>query len=219
MRADEAGDRARVPNRWGEGQRLRQEILEAANRLLRDTERPEEITLRGIARETGVTATAIYKHFRDKSELMWAVLDAVYEELAGTMRSAAQGAPDGDSWAALQAAVEAYWAFALMERPRYQLMFHIGPTLPTEQRPERLPSYRVMEVWQDLVHAYLAQPDADVRELPATGSHSQDRAIAQLLWTGLHGQLAMWWGVTHDRPEQALLDLRDALLLTLFGRC
>jgi len=218
MTASQAGERARVPNRWGEGQRLRQEILDAASRLLQNGTRPEEITLRAIAREAGIAAPSVYQHFNGKAELMWAVLDGVYTELADTMRAAARTAPVGDPWAALRATVDAYCRFAIAERPRYQLMFHIASTLPEEHQPDRHPLLRVLEVWREAVGNYLASPDAAGDQMSGASAQAINRA-AQLLWTGLHGQFGLLWSRAHANREQQMLDLRDALLLTLFGRC
>lgn len=214
------GEGARVRNRWGEGQRLREEILEAAQRLLSEARHPEEISLRAIAREAGIAAPSVYKHFKDKSQLMWAVLEGVYVELAETMRAAARSAPAGDSWAALRAAVDGYCAFATQHRQRYQLIFHIGPMLADPPKVEQSPHKHVARAWREVVEAYLT----DSRAAPAPGSGAAlltAHDVTRLLWTGLHGQFGLWWGlthVTHDEPVQLLDDVRDALLLTLFGR-
>ena len=217
---DGTGDGTRVRNRWGEGQRLRAEILEAAQRLLGEARHPEEISLRAIAREAGISAPSVYKHFKDKSQLMWAVLDGVYVELAETMRTAARSAPDGDSWAALRAAVDGYCSFATQHQQRYQLIFHIGPMLADPPKPEQSPHKYVARVWREVVDAYLADSSA----APAPGSGAAlltAHDVTRLLWSGLHGQFALWWSlnhVTHDEPVQLLDEVRDALLLTLFGR-
>lgn len=218
--AGETGEGTRVRNRWGEGERLREEILEAAQRLLSEARHPEEISLRAIAREAGIAAPSVYKHFRDKSQLMWAVLDCVYIELAETMRAAARSAPPGDSWAALRAAIDGYCAFATRHRQRYQLIFHIGPMLSDPPEPEQSPHKHVARAWYEVVEVYLADPAA----APAAGSGAAQLNgddVTRLLWSGLHGQFGLWWSlthVTHDEPVQLLDSARDALLLTLFGR-
>jgi AcrR family transcriptional regulator len=215
--ADEVGDGTRVRNRWGEGQRLRQEILEAAQRLLGEARHPEEISLRAIAREAGIAAPSVYKHFRDKSQLMWAVLDGVYIELAETMRAAARSAPAGDSWAALRAAIDGYCFFATQHRQRYQLVFHVGPMLSDPPKVEQSPHKHVAKVWHEVVESYLADPTA----APVAGSgaarlNSDD--VTRLLWSGIHGQFGLWWSLTHNESTQFLDSVRDALLLSLFGR-
>ncbi|MFE7438975.1 TetR/AcrR family transcriptional regulator [Streptomyces chartreusis] len=213
------GGVTRTRNRWGEGQKLRQEILEAAKRLLDEARSPDEISLRAIAREAGITAPSVYKHFKDKSELMWAVLDGIYIELAETMRAAAQTAPGGDSWAALRATVDGYGHFAVQQRPRYQLMFHIGPMLSDPPATEQYPYNHVANAWREVLEPYLADMSASRAPFPQVASLEVDD-VAALLWTGLHGQFGLWWSVSHEFPRQHSYDkLRDTLLLTLFGRC
>ncbi|WP_327672710.1 MULTISPECIES: TetR/AcrR family transcriptional regulator [unclassified Streptomyces] len=204
------GTAKRVPNRWGEGQRLRQEILDAAGRLLVEKENPETISLRAIAREAGVTAPAIYKHFKDKNELMWALLDTVYATLAEKMRTAQHAAPADDSWAGLRAAIDTYCRLATEAPHRYDLLFRIGPGLPPPDHLPRHPMAQILDAWREAVTPYLATTGRD------TGSADQ---IAKLLWSSLHGQLGLWRNVSQHTDDNTGLDeLRDSLLSALFGR-
>ena len=47
----------------GDGGQLRADIIEAARQILAETGAPEELTLRGVARQVGIAATSIYLHF------------------------------------------------------------------------------------------------------------------------------------------------------------
>ncbi|AXK34197.1 TetR/AcrR family transcriptional regulator [Streptomyces armeniacus] len=212
----EPADGMRVRNRWGEGRRLREEILEAADRLLGQARNPEEVSLRAIAREAGIAAPSVYKHFRDKSQLMWTLLDGVYDDLAETMRAAAKSAPPGDSWAALRATVDAYCLFATRQRQRYQLIFLIGPVLSDPPAFEEYPHKHVARAWNEVVEAYLADPAVTPAGACGTGLLSGDD-VTRLLWTGLHGQFGLGWSLTYE-PGYLLDRARDGLLLALFGR-
>jgi AcrR family transcriptional regulator len=64
----------------------RDTLLDAVIRLMRDTDKP--VTLQRLGRELGVDATAFYRHFRDKDELVRAAGDRM---LADVMR----GLPGG----------------------------------------------------------------------------------------------------------------------------
>ena len=63
-------------------------MLLAARRLLAAGD-PEAVGLREIARRTGVSAAAAYKHFVDKNDLMAAVAAEGFHELAAALRAAA----------------------------------------------------------------------------------------------------------------------------------
>ncbi|MFC4507774.1 MULTISPECIES: TetR/AcrR family transcriptional regulator [Streptomyces] len=206
------GTAKRMPNRWGEGQRLRQEILDAAGRLLEEAGRPEGISLRAVAREAGVTAPAIYKHFRDKDELMWTLLDGVYAAMADRLRAARGSAPAEDAWAGLRAVVDAYCGFAVDEPRRYELAFLTGPSLPPPPESVGHPMERLLDAWCEATVPYLSEAGAGV------GGHLDARLAAKLLWSGLHGQFGLWRNVSEVSDASELDELRDALLFSLFGR-
>jgi AcrR family transcriptional regulator len=203
--------RPRVRNPRGEGRRLRQEILDAAGRLLEETGQPAEVSVRAIAREAGVTSAAVYKQFKDKSELMWVLLDDVYEALAGRMRAARQSAPEGDPWAGLRAVMDAYCRYAVDTPRRYELLIRTGPNLPAPENISDHPLGRLLETWREAVAPCMAEAADEVG--PLTG----DR-VAKLLWSGLHGQFGLWRNSPDAVGEVELMALRDSLLYALFKR-
>jgi len=75
----------RVRANPGEGERLREEILSAAERLLVDAGGDEALTLRAVAQHVGVTTPSLYRHFRDKASLVSAVCLRVWHELGERM--------------------------------------------------------------------------------------------------------------------------------------
>ena len=60
----------RTRARRGEGERLREEILDAAERLLIETGNRDAVSIRAVAEAVGVTPPSIYLHFADKTELL-----------------------------------------------------------------------------------------------------------------------------------------------------
>lgn len=84
--------RARSPR--GTGDQLRCEILNAARELLARTGSAELMSIREIARQVGVSAPSIYRHFADKDALIDAVLAQVMENMAAALEQAGVGVTD-----------------------------------------------------------------------------------------------------------------------------
>ena len=76
--------RARAPR--GSGDRLRDEILDAATELLLETGHARSVSIRSVAKRVGVTPPSIYLHFADKDALMDAVCAGYFEKLDPEMR-------------------------------------------------------------------------------------------------------------------------------------
>ncbi|MCX4598841.1 TetR/AcrR family transcriptional regulator [Streptomyces sp. NBC_01549] len=200
----------RVPNVRGEGERLRQEILDAATRILEETGREDALSLRGVAREVGISAPSVYRHFKDKADLVSTVLDATYRALAVAMREAGESAAaaGADPWARARATVTAYRRFAIDKPRRYRLMFSL------EYEPQHHPSAdhpigTVLQAWTDTADAYLTEAAPDRR------AEAQDLGIH--LWTALHGQLVLWRSLPSPvaGSEDVLIELEESLLRRL----
>lgn len=89
---------------------------------------PEAIVLREAAREVGVSATAAYRHFANRSELMFAVKRYAFDQLAGYERRRLRavrptGDPQADALAELEALGRGYVAFALAHPGIFRVAF------------------------------------------------------------------------------------------------
>lgn len=102
---------------------LRSAVVEEGLRLLGDRE-AESLSLREIARNVGVSATALYRHFPDRASLLAALADAGYAKLAEEQHRAAQGAGH-QAFAALG---RAYVRFAIANPALFRLIFVNSPT-------------------------------------------------------------------------------------------
>ncbi len=91
---------------------LRARLIRAARALL-ETQGREELTLRGVARAVGVSHMAPYRRFKDKDDLLAAVAEEGFKELAQRLDTASEGETTG----------VAYVAFALDNPALYRLMF------------------------------------------------------------------------------------------------
>ncbi|NUR60217.1 MAG: TetR/AcrR family transcriptional regulator [Catenulispora sp.] len=91
--ASQAGPRGR--NRRGQGERLREEIIETACRMLDELADDQALSLRAVAREIGIAATSVYLHFADRDALVLAALADCHADLTAAVDAAeAAGAPD-----------------------------------------------------------------------------------------------------------------------------
>jgi AcrR family transcriptional regulator len=68
-------------NPRGQGERLREQILDAAIRMLDELGDDEPLSMRAVAREIGVAATSVYLHFADRDELVYAALKQAHHDL------------------------------------------------------------------------------------------------------------------------------------------
>jgi AcrR family transcriptional regulator len=84
----------RTRARRGEGDRLREEILGAAERLILERGNIDAVSIRAIADAVGVTPPSIYLHFADKDELVFAVCELRFREFRDAMNAASGESPD-----------------------------------------------------------------------------------------------------------------------------
>ena len=132
-------DMARVYTVNSRGPRDR--IIEAAERLLR-SEGISAVTTRRVAGEVGVTAMAMYRHFRDKDALVQALIALGFARWEARLADAVRAANARER---IVTALHAYRDFAL-EEPRYfELMFLVPrpglPLAPESLRATPSPSF------------------------------------------------------------------------------
>jgi len=90
---DEVGGR-RPRAKRGQGELLRDEILDAAEELLAETGDADKVSIRMVADRIGRTSPSIYLHFDDKSALMMAVCARQFESYDAVLRSSLDGLDD-----------------------------------------------------------------------------------------------------------------------------
>ena len=98
---------------------LRKALIAAGMDLIRQRA-ADDLSLREVARQVGVSATAIYRHFPDKQALLYALCVEGAEALAGFQRKARDDAKGGVK--GFEAAARAYIYFALENPGLYRLM-------------------------------------------------------------------------------------------------
>lgn len=103
------------------------EIKTTARRLL-VTGGPAAISLRAIAREMGMTASAIYHYYSNLDSLVQALCDDLFAELLHATETARDVAPPDDPVARMGAMARAFRRWALAHPSEFGLVF--GPKVP-----------------------------------------------------------------------------------------
>jgi AcrR family transcriptional regulator len=193
-------NRARRPrNRRGEGGRLRDELIEAARRLLAAAEQEADVSIRAVTREAGTAPQSFYLQFASLDELLYAVYAAEYEGLRQAMAHAASQAPGPQ--VRLLAVCTAYCQYAQAQPGRYRALTGIRgqPRHPGwDGRP--LPGAPAFAMIRDTVAQALA----------AAGSPADPFLAASTLWAALHGLVTL----RASRPAfpwPPLADMIDAI--------
>ena len=117
---------ARVRNPWGQGDRLRGEILAAAGKLLGELGGVEGLTLRGVARAAGIAPASIYAHFADKNELVAALVEHEYERMLAVLREV----DDRNPVRRVRAQLHAFCRYTMDNPGSYRLLFGRRPVRP-----------------------------------------------------------------------------------------
>lgn len=197
---------ARKPK--GEGHLRRAEILASAERIFVDYGY-EGATIRRIAEEVGVSSTALYMHFSDKSEILMEICAgqlALLIEVNSALREEAM-----DPVLRVRKMLAAYLAFAREHPNAYRLVFCAPP-----HKVGRGPQDKVAELGRRTYELFRGA----VAEIAAAGRlRAGDVDVAaQTSWAAAHGVLSLTLMLTktHFRwADAAALD--SAALDLVFG--
>jgi len=167
--------------RRGEGDRLRGEILAAAEALLIETGDESAVSIRAIADRVGVTPPSIYRHFADKEALLRAVCREVFVRLDDTLEKAATGATN--PFDELLRKGQAYIQFGLAHPENYRILFMLKQTHeapPDGVADADLPGSNAFLHLQDTIQRVLelGGPDA-----PKPDPYTMTCSV----WTAVHG--------------------------------
>ena len=177
----------RTRARRGEGELLRGEILDAAERLLIETGNEDSVSIRAISEAVGVTPPSIYLHFPDKEALLFAVCDRQFAIFQAALNAAARSSDDPVE--ALERRAEAYVKFGLEHPEAYRIMF-MGRAGLMERHAESVE--KGAGAFTDLVD--------DVERAREAGAIREDidsQTAAIFLWTGAHGITSLLISAPH----------------------
>jgi AcrR family transcriptional regulator len=177
---------ARVRNPRGQGERLREALIEAAIELLADLQDVDALSVRAVTARVGVTPTALYLHFADKDELLEAVKTRCFQELRKyTLAAERDAGPEPRTQ--LEQHILAYIQFAADLPGYYRVLFHTrqGPEPETARAPANLlelePSDTGILAFGDLVRAVERCLPPEREPLP----------VALMIWAAEHGYASL----------------------------
>ena len=167
--------------RRGEGDRLREEILVAAERILIETNDQSALSIRAIAAAVGVTPPSIYLHFADRTDLLFEVCERHWLTLEAAMDRAVEGVDDPIE--RIMARGRAYLRFGLENPEHYRILLMSRP----DETPDRFVDERLAST-------------AGIEVLAADLSRAMDAGLlvrqdpveaACLLWMAVHGMVSL----------------------------
>jgi AcrR family transcriptional regulator len=153
-------------------------LLEAATQAIAEVG-PAAVSLRDLARRTGVSHAAPAHHFGDKAGLLTAVAADGFRRLAATLR---------ETYEATESFLEvgvAYVRFAVTHRAHFEVMFR--PELYHPDDPELVQA-------REQARALLYPPAAEAANSP----NGVRAAVAA--WSLVHGLATLW--LNHNLPLQ-----------------
>lgn len=155
--------------------RLRETVLALALAAL-ETAPPEELSLRALARQAGVSSMALYRHFADREALLAALAVMGFDDLGQRMNAVDRGP---DAKAALAAIGVVYVRFAI-ERPGLFRLMYGGKPPNTATSADDIPNAAYSALARRI--AELAGPDE--QDVAFLASWSIVHGLATLLTTG-----------------------------------
>jgi len=163
-----------------EKEELRQLILKVAGTLFLELGY-DRFSMRRVAEEIGYSVATLYLYFRDKDELLFAIVDTGFSQFIQQLTIEATNTID--PWRRLMKLADVYISFGLHNPVYYQLMFLWRPEYLTQVRgdntPKRLESFHLLE------EAVQAAVDAGVM-VP-----TDVRTCSDALWMMVHGIVSL----------------------------
>jgi AcrR family transcriptional regulator len=212
----EPARRDRKRARRGEGDRLREEILAAAEHLLVEHANPDAVSIRSITDRVGCTAPSLYRHFADKDALLVEVCERAFERFDEYISSRMPA--DANALDELEACANAYVHFAMDHPGHYRVLF-MTPAIedfePVGEASNFHVDYHLNEA------TTLGRLIVSVQQAMDAGFVHGASAIsvASLLWAGVHGLVSLRIAKPHF-PWPPLEDhINQLITMMTFGMC
>lgn len=177
---------------------LREEILDVSKELLLK-HGFSKISMRKIAKKADVTATSIYLHFKNKDDLLLALVEESIANLNRVLRNALDEADSPIEQ--LKSLADAYVGYAMENPQEYEIIYMV--------RPEEMPKYpkekfqQVREIYELLAGIIQRGKERNLFDV-------EDPLVsAYTLWAQIHGVVSVILGKRLDTrvPIERFLDL------------
>jgi len=183
---------------------LRKALLDASRTLL-DENGPDGVTIRAVARATGVSHAAPVNHFRDRRALLTSISVQLFDELHQEVE---QRAPTSNSDPAdmIAAFAEALIDYGLRYPNRYQLLWRRDLVDNDDQN---------LTASMDIIYARLIER---IEALPGSKPFDQ-HTIAIALWSLVHGYVSLRYdGNFEQKTDNVSGKLRKVAIVDLFKK-
>jgi AcrR family transcriptional regulator len=187
------------------GEETKERMVSAARDLLLQGGLPG-LSMRAVAHECGVSATAIYRHFEDKDHLLSAAVLQGFRLFACYLQTAFKECEPG---ARLVTLMRRYFDFACENRNDYRLIFM------TDCEQQSLP--RLDEASRREIRATFQMLQDCITESQRAGlvMAGDPRSLAAYAWSSLHGLASLIVGGNLGASEDEIVLLIDQHLVLL----
>ncbi|MGW3957435.1 TetR/AcrR family transcriptional regulator [Streptomyces sp. NPDC004752] len=186
-----------------------QEIVAAAESYIAE-HGPQALSLRGVARNLGMTVQGLYHYFPNRDALVTVLVTKAYDDLADAVMAAVDAVADEPAALRFMSATEGYRRWAITHVERFQLLYgtplrhytapHEGPTT---QAVHRMRAIFQREMFEGFTTAQLAAANtrglssalqAHLEPLFPHGSETLPPPASALLlgaWGHMHGMVVL----------------------------
>ncbi|MET0930025.1 MAG: TetR/AcrR family transcriptional regulator [Aeromicrobium sp.] len=171
-------------NARGDGQRLRADILAAAEAILDETGNEHAVTLRAVARRVGIAAPSIYPHFDDPQAILLAIVEGAYAALRDRLVEA-RDAAGPDPADRLEAICSTYLDLAAAQPERYRVMFGGVWNARNAIESEAMSEGAAVDLGQDVLKVLVDELAAAARAGRSATDDPYADAVA--IWLAMHG--------------------------------
>ena len=141
------------------------------------------LSMRKVAQRVGLSATAIYRHFDDKEDLVLSICEKGFSRFSQYLFRGLKGKTPSERMAL---SADAYLDFALEQSGYYEVMFMTPPRQLGMARLAARAHEEISPSFQYLVDR--------VRECMDAGDFApgEPRPVAAIIWSHCHGLVSLW---------------------------